>query len=277
MSDSIQKPARHVQMRDWSRRTMVGAAVGLAVVAPALAQGQIAADGGAQLWLANATTEGGEGGEGGESGAAAVGVDETADLLVRLGKIEAHLLTGMDLLRAGEADAAQAQFTVPMAEIYEGIEAALEAHHAPGFEAELVGLGKARGAEVDVSFQLAMSGIGAARSAIAADPKETLAAVLALTREAAEDFEAGTKAGDVSDLGEYQDARAYLFAARSLAGDLLVSTDERVLGAVGKSVKALDEAIAALPDVLPEGKLTAESGLILAAAARIELAAYQVK
>ncbi|MGB5870111.1 MAG: hypothetical protein WBH04_07910, partial [Albidovulum sp.] len=98
MSDSIQKPARHVQMRDWSRRAMAGAAVGLAVVAPALAQGQIAADGGAQLWLANATTEGGEGGE---SGAAAVGVDETADLLVRLGKIEAHLLTGMDLLRAG--------------------------------------------------------------------------------------------------------------------------------------------------------------------------------
>jgi hypothetical protein len=267
-------PIRRVAMRKWSKLTVAGAAVGLAVSAPSLAAGLIAG-GVEQLWLVQAT--GAEGGEGGESGSAAVKADDIVRLLVGLAKIEAHLLTGMELERSGDSDAAKAQFLVTVNEIYPGIAEPLKARKAPAFGDALQTLAKTSGAESEVGFQVVSAGIIAARTALAPSPKEALTAVLALVREAAVDFEAGVQAGLVVELGEYRDARAYLIVARAMTGDLGVSGDTVVQAAAEKSSKALDEVIATLPDVTPKGELSEDAGLILSAAARIELAAYQVK
>lgn len=272
-------PTRAVIARKWTSLTVAGAAVGLAVAGTAVAQG--ATLGGAEtLWLAQTSST--EGGEGGEAGAASVEAGDTVDLLVRLSKIEAHILTGLDLTAVGQAEAAQAQFDTPKAEIYETIEAALTAHNAPAFEEALVALSEAAKAgkapdELQAVHATVQAGIEAARSGIAPSAKDELAAVLALTREAGEDFEAGVKDGAIAELGEYQDARAYLLAARETLTRLSASDDAVVKKAAEKSAEALDGVIAALPDVAPQGAITADQGLFLAAAAKVELAAYPVK
>lgn len=233
-----------------------------------------------RLWLAQATTEGGEGGESGAVASAAA--DDKAGLLVRLAKIEAHILTGLDLLAAGDGAAAQDQFAVLKPEIYETIEAVLEAHKAPAFEHQLEALTDAAktatgAADLAAAHADLQAGIERARAAIAPSAKEELDAVLALTLESAEDFTAGVKDGAIAELGEYQDARAYLLAARQVVTRLSASDDAAVKTAADSSAAALDEVIAALPEVVPAGAIAADEGLILSAAAKVELAAYQVK
>lgn len=269
---------RKVEARKWSSLGVAGAAVGLVMAGQAQA-GSAGWPAPTQLWLAQATTEGGEGGE---SGAVAPAADDTVELLVRLTKIEAHILTGLDLLAAGDSTAAQEQFGVPKAEIYDTIEAALAAHQAPAFADRLAALTDAaktanNAGDLAAAHADVQAGIEAARAAIAPLAKDELAAVLALTREAAEDFTAGVKDGKIAELGEYQDARAYLLAARQVVTRLEASGDAKVQKAANSSAEALDEVIAALPDVVPTGAIAADEGLILSAAAEVELASYQVK
>ncbi|MCX8508390.1 MAG: hypothetical protein ORN49_05850, partial [Rhodobacteraceae bacterium] len=233
----------------------------------------------AQLWLAQA---GSEGGEGGEAGAVAPAADDTVELLTRLTKIEAHILTGLDLMAAGDKAGAEAQLATPKAELYETIEAALLAHKAPAFEDRLEALttvakSAVKPEDLAVAHQAVQEGIEAARVAIAPSAADELAAVLALTRESAEDFTAGVKDGKIAELGEYQDARAYLLAARPVLTRLAGSDDAKVKQAADSSAAALDEVIAAMPEVVPTGEIAADEGLILSAAAKVELASYQVK
>lgn len=268
---------RLVSARKWSAVT-AGVAVGLGLAGVANAQ-QAIWTGPEKIWLAQASTEGGEGGEG---GGAVAPVSEGLAVLVALAKLDAHLLTAFDLAAAGQAEDAEKQAEVSVDEIYPSIEGALAAAKAPGFEAELVAVEKAfePGVAADVAkaayteFQAAQE---AARVVLAPSAKDELAAVLALVRESAEDFEVGVKDGAVVELGEYQDARAYLLAARSILTRLSGAADAAVAGAAEKSAAAVDEVIAALPEVVPAGAVKADAGLILGAAARVELAAYQVK
>lgn len=270
--------ARKVEARKWSSLTVAGAAVGLVMAGQAQA-GSAGWPVPTPLWLAQATTEGGEGGE---SGAVAPAADDKAALLVRLAKIEAHILTGLDLLTAGDSAAAQEQFAVLKPEIYEAIEAALVVHQAPAFEDRLEALSDAArtattAGDLAAAHADVQAGIEAARAAIAPSAKEEFAAVLALTLESAEDFTAGVKDGGVTELGEYQDARAYLLAAREVLTRLAAADDAKVQKAANSSAEALDEVIAALPEVVPTGAIAANEALILSAAAKVELAAYQVK
>ena len=278
MENATGNPVRIVTGRKWTTLTFAGAAVGMAVVGAA-AQG--VADAGPEvLWLAQAATT--EGGEGGETGAALAEADETVDILVRLSKIDAHILTGLDLVAAGRTDAALAQFDTTKVEIYKSVEATLKAHGAPAFDDALVGLSDAAKAgkslaDLQAAHTAVRAGLDAARTTIAPSAKDELAAVLALSREAAEDFAVGVTDGAIAELGEYQDARAYLLAARETLTRLSASDDAVVKKAAEKSAEALDGVIAALPDVAPEGIITADAGLILAAAAKVELALYPVK
>ena len=280
MSDKMRTEVRRVAVRGVSGLTLAGGAVGLAVgqgaqAATPMARGPVAVE---TLWLVGGT----EGGEGGEGGAAAVAPDETVGLMVSLMKIEARAVTAADLAAAGDGTAAQEAIHSAKDEIFETIEGALKAHKAPIFEDALLAMGDAIKAGKDAAAIRAArdelsAGLEAARAAIAPGAKDELAAVLALTREAAEDFGAGVKDGKLADADEYRDARGYLIAARAALTRLSGSADPVVKGAAEKSGAALDPVIAALADVAPAGPVTADPGLILAAAARIELAAYPVK
>lgn len=281
MSKTEVLKARPVTARRWTGMMVAGVAVGMAVSGAAQAgtpmTGGVAptAD---QLWLVSGT----EGGEGGESGAAPVGADATVELLVGLAKVEAHALSGLDLAAAGQTEAGVEQLHAAKADIFENIEGALKERKAPIFEANLLALtdavavGKDAGA-LEAAHATLQAGIEAARAAIAPSAHDELAAVLFLTHEAADDFTAGVKDGQIAELGEYQDARAYLLAANETLTRLSGSADATIKAAADKSAAALAPVIAGLPDVVPTGALTMDSATILAAAARIELASYPVK
>lgn len=279
MSDKGKREVRRVTVRGLGGLTLAGVAMGLAVGQAATAGAPAAGLRPAEtLWLAAGT----EGGEGGEAGAAPVAADQTVDLLVNLAKVEAHALTALDLAAAGDAKGAADQLHGAKEDIFENIEGALKDHKAPIFEDALLSLTEAAAkgkpaADLTADHAALQAGIEAARAAIAPTAKEELAAVLALTREAAGDFDTGVKDGKLAEAGEYQDARAYLLAGREVLARLAGSANPVVKGAAEKSAAALDPVIAALPDVLPKGPVGADQGMILAAAARVELAAYPVK
>jgi len=281
MSETRNAMARPVKARRWTGLVGAGVAVGIAV--GGAAQGATALAGGVaaapeRLWLAAGT----EGGEGGEGGAAPIAADATVDLLVALTKIEAHALTGLDLVAAGQAKAGAEQVHAAHEEIFEAIEAALVERKAPLFEADLRALTSALEAGKDASALTAAhdglkTGLEAARVVIAPTAHEELAAVLALTREAAEDFGAGVKDQKIVELGEYQDARAYLLAANETLARLSSSADTKVQTAAKSAAAALAPVMAGLADVAPTGAITMDTATILSAAARIELASYPVK
>lgn len=282
MTQDDKTQARPVMARKWSALTLAGATAGLMATGAVHASGMTAGTAPAadNLWQVQAS--GTEGGEGGEGGTAAAVTEDKAELLVRLSKIEAHILTGLDLYAAGKAEAAVEQLEVPKVEIYAQIEAALTSHKVPAFAGVLDALSQAAKAgksadEMATAHAAVQAGLEAARAAIAPTAKEELAAVLALTREAAEDFGAGVKDGQIAELGEYQDARAYLLAARETLARLAGSSDPVVQKAAEKSAGAIDEVTAMVADVAPEGAVTADQALFLAAAAKIELATYPVK
>lgn len=277
MANDSKKPMRLVTARTWSGIGL-SLAAGLAMGAPVGAAG-LDETGPERLWLAQA-----EGGEGGESGASAenVGAEATVEILTEIGEIEGNLLTGIAFQRAGQAEKAIQHFGHPRADIYPLIEGALAARKAPPFEAELDALPKAATddpASVEAAFAAAMTAIGATRAALAAEPKDEFAALVALVRNAGADLEKGVAAGAVADAGEYEAGWGYVEAARDWASRLAGASDEKVKAAATKAVAALDEVAAGLPGVAPaaDATITAASDLVLSAAARIELAAYGVK
>lgn len=281
MSKTEIRIARPVIARRWTGLVATGVAVGLAVsgavqaAAPMTGGIAPAAD---HLWL----IAGSEGGEGGESGAAPVGSDATVELLVGLAKVEAHALSGLDLAAAGQGEAGVTQLQAAKDEILAQIAPALAARKTPLFEAELLALTDAVAAGKDAvalgdAHVALQAGLEAARAAIAPSAHDELAAVLALTRESADDFTIGVKDGQIAELGEYQDARAYLLATNETLVRLSGSADATVKAAADKSAAALAPVIAGMPDVAPTGTVTMDSATILSAAARIELASYPVK
>ena len=69
----------------------------------------------------------------------------------------------------------------------------------------------------------AMTAIGATRAALAAEPKDEFAGLVALVRNAGADLEKGVAAGAVTDAGEYEDGWGYIEAARAWATRLAYS------------------------------------------------------
>lgn len=277
MVNDSKKPLRLVKARTWSGIGL-SLAAGLAMGAPAEAAG-IGEIGPERLWLAQA-----EGGEGGESGASVedLGAEATVGILTEIGEIEGNLLSGVAFFRAGQTDKAVQHFSHPRADIYPVIEEALAARKVPPFETELDALTKAATddpAGVEAAFTAAMAAIGSARVALAAEPRDEFAALVALVRNAGVDLEKGIKDKAVADAGEYEDGWGYVEAARIWAARLAELPDEKAKKAAAKAMAALGEVAAGLPGVAPGAgvAVATDSGLVLSAAARIELASYGVK
>ncbi|MGB3315798.1 MAG: hypothetical protein WBB85_15430 [Albidovulum sp.] len=280
MTDSP-RTARKVDPKRWTSLTMAGAAVAVALTGPAHAagNGSFDAQGPEKLWLAQA--EGGEGGEGGEAGHAE-DMDAAVELLTDLGLIEGHLRAGITLYQAGLADQAITHMKHPQHEIYTELEAHLDQFGAPGFADELTALASAveSGAPVgdaEAAFSAVLIKIEEARDHAHAGEAGEAASVLGLVRIAAEEYHIGIVDGAVSNLHEYQDAWGFVQVARAVAEHMADEDDEAENAFGEKALAALAETDAALPGVSPEGKPLGDAGMLLAAAAKIELAAYALK
>lgn len=277
MTDSTPK-IRVVTPKGWSALTLAGAAFGLAVAGPAKA-GPLP-QGPETLWLAQAT-EGGEGGEGGEAGTQASG-DEVVEFLTDLGLIEGHLRAGVALYRAGLADQAASHMKHPQDEIYDELSYHLADFGAKGFADELTALaGAVEGGQpvetVEAALAEVLKEIAEARDHAGASEAAEAQAMVAILRQAADEYGAGVKDGNVAALHEYQDAWGFVEVVRAQA-EHMAGEDDAAEKAFGqKALAALDEARVALPDVSPEGRTLGDASALHAAAATVELAAYRLK
>ena len=278
MTDSASKP-RRVTPRGWTTLGLAGAAVGLAVGGPAMAAGFGTIPGGPEtLWLAQAATEGGEAGEAG----AALGGDETVDLLYDLGVLEGSLRAGVALFGAGRAEAAAPHLKRPEDDSYDELSFHLADAGAEGFPAELTALADAAQAgrpvaEVEAAFAAVMAKIDAARGKAGASEQAEAQAIVAILRKAAEDHAEGVKDGQIAEPGEYQEAWGLAEVARRLAGKMAAEDDAAEKAFGEKTLAALDAARPALPDVAPEAAPPGDASALFAAAATAELAAYRLK
>lgn len=267
MVDSSRSP-RRIAPRKLATLT-AGAALGLAVAGAAQAAGTKGFDatGPEKLWLAV--------NQGGESGMA-------VEMLTDLGLVEGHLRAGVALYQAGLADQAVGHMKHPQDEIYADLAAHLEDAGIAGFAEELTALAatveeRADAGDVEAAFAAVMTKVEEARGAADAGAAGEAQAMLALVRTAADEYGEGVADGAVKELHEYQDAWGFVQVARTMAEHMAAESaaGEKAFGA--KALSALDEIAPALPGVSPEGRSLGDAGMVLAAAAKIELAAYGLK
>lgn len=277
------KGARRVEIGALTALTMAGAAAGMLAAGAAQANsGWPAPDG--LVWLADSSSESGEGGEGGEGGesghTAAAGT--SVGFLTNLALIEGHLRAGVALYKAGHADHATSHMKHPQDEIYTDLLPQLQAVGAEDFAAELQALSDAVAAgsaeeAVDAALAAVLKEIDEAREHSHAAEADEALAIAALVHQAGEEYGVGVVDGALADAHEYQDAWGFVQVARALA-DHMAGEDDEKEKAFGQAAQAALAALdPAFPGVMPDGVIAGDAGLVLSAAATIELAAYGLR
>lgn len=280
-------PTRRITPRILQGLLLAGSAVGLAGPAPAFptrlpsaivteGQASLLADGGgtqaARLWLAGA-----EGGEGGEAGAVA-GAPADLAFLARLHIVEGHLRGAVALYRDGFVDEAIGVAYHPEAEMMDEVRQDLAARGLADFSDELAAIAAAMEASAPVeTIDANMARLAEAIARAAAPDAEAKGlrtdALVLLLRAAASDYATAIADPEAIDLVPFAEAHGFVMIARDRANELAADPDPAVAGAGQKMLAALTEA-----ETLFEGTPTAgEPGVLLAAAAQIELAASRVK
>lgn len=226
----------------------------------------------AQIWLAQA-----EGGEGGEAGAVADAPAELA-FLARLHIVEGHLRGAVALYHQGLTDEAIGVAYHPEAEMMDEVRADLAARGLADFSAELAAVGTAMettgaGEAVDAAMANLTQAIARA-AAPETDAKRLRADALALLlRAAASDYATAIASPEAIDIVPFAEAHGFVMTARERATELAADADPAVAKAGQKMLTALAEA-----ESLFEGVPTAgDPAVLLATAARFELAASGVK
>jgi len=232
----------------------------------------------AQIYLADAS---GEGGEAGESGGEAGNAGGRADYLKDLGLVEGHMLAGVALYKAGEVEAAKPHMKHPADELFEDLKARFAEMKVEGFASQLEAVAAAvesgaAVADVDARMTTLLEEIAESRGA-AMEAAEAAQAVVLVIKTAADEFGEGVKDGMVVEAHEYQDAWGFVQAAKRLIDAL--SDDEKgehkdELETIVSELVALDKYF---PDITGKMPVTAAGSDFAAAASRIELAASGIK
>lgn len=268
----LDKP-RVVVPRRW-QGLAIGSAIALAAT-PVLAEVPVTAPAsqGGMLWLAEA-----EGGEGGEAGAVE-GANPDVAYLAQLAIVEGHLVAAMDLYRKGMVDEAIGLSYHPEAEMMEEVRASLAAHGVPdvtpamaAFSAALESGGPA--ADVEAALAAAQAALAAAAAPEADELRVRADALILLVRAAAHEYEESTEGGAVGDVFAYHEAHAFIEVARSLATAL--GADAAAKPAADKALAALDGAAEAFGDMSGAMLEAKDPAILLAVAAKVELALSSV-
>lgn len=228
--------------------------------------------------LAQTSEEAGEGGESGESGA--VQEDGRGSYQTSLGMVEGHMRVGLELYRKGDATAAKTHMKHPADELYADLQPYFETMNVPGFAAELEAVAAAvetgaPAAEIDATFVALRAAIDRARGVIS--PREIAETVEHLVRKAADEYAIGVKDGKVNDTHEYQDAWGFVQTARALLASVPEDQRQPHAAAFAEIGAELDQVQVLWPDIIGTLPVTADTTLLAAAAARIELASLSIK
>jgi hypothetical protein len=268
---------RLIKPRFWQGLVASGAIV--LAAAPVMSQGlsvsaTAPATEGGWLWLAQA-----EGGEGGEAGAVA-GANADVAYLAQLAIVEGHLVAAMNLYRKGMVDEAVGLSWHPEAEMMDVVRESLAAHGVPDVTPAMAAFSATMesGAplpEVESALAAAHAAFAVAAAPEANGLKVRADALVLLVRAAAHEYEESTEGGEVTDIYAYHEAHAFLEVARSLATAL--AADPLAGAQAERAVAALDGAQDAFGDMSGTSLEAKDPAILLAVAAKVELALSSVR
>lgn len=233
--------------------------------------------------LAGCAGEGGEGGEGGEStqtsqtgeagegkGGEGEGGESGADIgslpaPKRVAFMSGHVVAGIALYRAGDAEAAAPHMLHPVSETHASERAGLEqlGFDATPFEQVSAALEAGQSAdEIEPQLQAAEANLAAVREAAGGDPAELIRYLMQVT---VEEYTIAVPDLSVTDPGEYQDAWGFVKVAREVADGADFAKAEQIRA-------TLDEMLDLWPEDAPiPPEDPARAGQVSALAARVLL------
>lgn len=218
-----------------------------------------------------------EGGEAGE-GAALEGLSEKVAFLTELGLFESQILIVQALEAEGKPDLARQHLEETHHASYDEVAEGIAQTGTPDFRAEADSFVAAVASGAGAEAVTATAGALLARIAdlrhMAGD-KDRMQAAEALLRHSAEDLEAGVSAGTVELPQEYRDSWGFTMVALEWLEELAADKEPDV-------AEAAQSALATKADVLAQyagidtPNTPGDAGALLAAAARVELAAFRL-
>jgi hypothetical protein len=228
----------------------------------------------AQLWTVQA-----EGGEGGEAGAIA-GVAPDVAYLAQLSIVEGHLVAAANLYSKGMVDEAVGLSYHPEAEMMDAVRESLTAHGAADFTPEMTAFSGtleagATAADVATALTTFRTAVATAAAAGSTEPRVRLDAMVTVLRAAASEYAGSIEAGAVNDVMAYHEAHAFVAVARDLAKTL--TADSKAAAAAEKALTAMTAADEAFGDMTLAKVEARDPAILLAVAARAELAASTVR
>lgn len=197
---------------------------------------------------------------------------DDVEYLTRLGLVRGHLLSFMELYRAGNYEMALPHAKHPESELYADLIPAFEARGKIGFADELERLAMAAQERGDVEAAFEDVAAAIVQNMPALNTKVTLLAVSKIVTVAADEFALGVnEEGTIVNAHEYQDAYGFLVSAR----DMLAREDTADINAVEAIAVAHEQIDAALLafDGLVVDTTDGAAATLYGAASRIEIAA----
>lgn len=270
-----------------SKKLKFWTSLGAAALSGAVAAGAVTVDHNVKGPSAKASgylqlADAGEGGEAGESGGGSSGdADYRVHYFADLGLVEGHMRVGVELQKRGAHAAALTHMKHPADELYEDLKMHFEDVGVPGFADELEAVAKAVEAnadatEIDARMSALLAAIAASHGG-SMTSAETARTIVELVRTAAEEYVAGIKDGKVTDPHEYQDAWGFVETAKAYLAAVPADEREEHAGPLGEIDAELGKLSAAWPDLEGAVAITADPSLLPGVAARIELAASDIK
>lgn len=234
--------------------------------------------------LAAAMGEGeGEGGEGeGEGGDSVDLTTNDAAYLGQLGLVRGHLWVGVQLYKAGHTDMALTHMKHPGDELYAGLKPALAARDEDGFAEALTALAdaveKKQPSEVVERRHMELErGIANAENLHTASLGTVLMSIERMVRTAADEYAIGVKDGEIVNMHEYQDSYGFVEAAKARLEVLSDMQREESPEAVAEVKDQLNAVSGLWSGLAPEDKLDGDASKLYGAAARIQLAAWELE
>ena len=108
------------------------------------------------------------------------------------------------------------------------------------------------------------------------DLKAALSSIEKMVRTAAEEYAIGVKAGKIVNAHEYQDAFGFVTAAQARLDKLTEQQIAQGPEAVREVTQQLDSLRSLWPALVPEGKVNGDASKLYGAAARIQLATWEL-
>ncbi len=218
-----------------------------------------------------------EGGEAGE-GSALAELPETVAFLTELGLYESQIMVVAALSAAGRPDLAREHLETTHHADYADLAERVSKAGGADFAAEAGAFGAAVTAgsadQVATTAAAVMAPIAALRAK--AGDRDRMLAAEALLRHSAEDLEAGVTDGKVELAQEYRDSWGFTMVALEWLEELAADKTPEVAAAAQAGLSGKDDVLAQYAG-LDAAEAPADAGALLAAAARVELAAYRLK